>query len=144
MKKIVALLLVVTILLGIGSYLVVSSPEFMLRRLSQEIAQNGFSAVEPHLTRELQQIYQSVMALVNQPWLAELLSNESTQALIAMMRSESALTWKLADIRKGHSTASVLVDVDSTAFDAQLSLEMIRQDGKWLISSFTLPSFALN
>lgn len=144
MKKIVAILLVAAILLGIGAYRAVSSPEFMLHRLSQEIAQNGFSAVEPHLTRELRQIYQHLMELVNQPWLTGLLSNDSTQALIAMMRSESALTWKLADVRKGHSTASVLVDVDSTAFDAQLSLEMIRQDGKWLISSFTLPSFALN
>lgn len=142
MKKIVACLLVV-LLLGTAAVYVVNMPEFTLYRMMKDTQENGFEALEPYLSRELQPMFQTAMRLSSQPWLLGLLNNDATQELISLLRSEAAMTWDLEEVRRGSSTASCLVGVQSSAFDAKISLEMIRQDGRWLINSLTLPAFHL-
>lgn len=142
MKKIIAILLAVVILTSAAVY-VVNMPEFTLYKMSKEIKQEGLTAVESYLTDDLKPMFQTVVMLSSQPWLAGLINDASTQELLSILSSEAAMTWKLGEVRRGSKTASVLVEVDSAAFAAQIGLELVREDGKWLINGFTLPSFSL-
>lgn len=143
MKKIVACLLVAAIVLGIAAAFILNTPDFMLFRMVQDVRQEGLTAAAPYLTGNLQPLFQTAVELSRQPWMMELLGSDSTQVLVSLLSAEGAIAWKLEDMRRGSTTASCLVSAETSAFAAQIGLEMVREEGKWLISGFTLPAFDL-
>lgn len=145
-KKIIAILAAVVILIGAAAIYVVNMPEFMLLNMAQDVKKDGFTAIEPYLTGNLKPMFQTVVKLSKQPWLVNLIQSDTVQGLFSMMTSseEGSMSWELEDVRRGSKSASVLVNVKGASFEAQVSLELVRQDGDWLIDSLSLPSFDLN
>ena len=143
MKKIVACLFVAVIVLGGIAAFVLNTPDFMLFSMVQDVRQEGLMAAAPYLTGNLQSLFQTAVGLSRQPWMMELLGGDSAQVLVSMLNAEGAITWKMEDMRRGSTTASCLISAETSDFAAQIGLEMIREEGKWLISGFTLPAFDL-
>lgn len=143
MKKIVACLLVAVIVLGGVAAFVLNTPDFMLLCMVQDVRQEGLMAAAPYLTGNLQSLFQTAVGLSRQPWMMELLGGDSAQVLVSMLNAEGAIAWKMEDMRRGSTTASCLISAETSDFAAQIGLEMIREEGKWLISGFTLPAFDL-
>lgn len=143
MKKTVIIIIAILVVAAIGAGVFViagNRPEIMLLNMKKSIETDGIAAIEKYLSSELQPIFKSALSVINQSWVAGIIGQSDLQKLLKAMDDTPSLSFEIADIRSGRSTASVLINMDSSLIHAQISLEMVKQNNTWLINGFSIPS----
>ncbi len=157
--KYIVILSIVVVLIGamvVGAFVFLNSPEWMLKKMRDDIAAKGISSLRGYLTEDLQQAYDTAESAYNTArnitkvtdGISSLIGidNPVTDSKINELIDkfkEEAKTFRIIQhkvVRRGN-TAYVTLDFTVSIFNSSALLTLVRQDGRWLISELYLPDF---
>ena len=152
-KKIIAILLILLLIVGgAGAWLLLTSPEWMLRNLSKDVEANGYTAVRAYLTEPLQQKCDKAVSAAGKVsfganLISGLLPDGVTDAITGKasdllgLLSDSAGPAKVSpegvtrSLKKAHAT----LRVQNNAVNTTVVLVLERADRKWRIGDVYVP-----
>lgn len=151
MKKIVAVVIAVVVvagaLTGIGAGVGISlfsSPEYALKNIQKDIAENGMDALEFYLTGEALEFRNSVESITDNSLLNSLLSIFDMDNGLSVLKSElDEVVWTFDRIEnKRDDSAQVFLGFNyDDSLVGEIEFTMTKTDGEWLISKIEFPIF---
>ena len=144
-KKAIAILLIILLAVSAGGiylYSRLSSPERVVQLAAEAVSDKGIDALEPYVTPEVWSMVSNVLSVVRSPLTqalaGSLLEDTDLSQVSAVLDRVSGMEWSLNDVMKSRKNASVILDFQ---YEKQLSgsihVDLVKQDGKWLISSLS-------
>lgn len=144
-KKAIAILLIILLAVSAGGiylYSRLSSPERVVQLAAEAVSDKGIDALEPYVTPEVWSMVSKVLSVVRSPLTqalaGSLLEDTDLSQVSAVLDRVSGMEWSLNDVMKSRKNASVILNFQ---YEKQLSgsihVDLVKQDGKWLISSLS-------
>lgn len=139
MKKVLLSVLVITIIVsGFAVWYVLNLPEYALGTMMKEVKQDGVSAIEPYLTDGMLSLFQTAQAIAENPLMKYLITTDYGAQVLNVL-DDVSLEWKLESIARSRESAVAFLNLTSDSFSGSMCIDMVREDGQWLICDISIP-----
>lgn len=132
--------LVAVLVGGVVLYSLLTSPQYALKKMVDDVQANGVQAIEPHLTGSAEKMYSAVYDFT-QNSLVQLVSRVTdAQKILGILNGESG-SWEytLDNVKTTGSNSSVTLHIQGGSFSGNLNIEMQKIKGSWKISDVSVP-----
>ena len=147
MKKtwliIVSVVLVLALIFaGVGLY-IVSTPQYALKTMLEDVKASGMDGLRPHLTDQAGKTLDTITSVTESGLLGGLIQLMDGGQYITVLKDEiQKIQWGVDDVLKGGNSAEVVLSFNyEDKLVGTIEISMIRQDRTWKINALELPKF---
>lgn len=143
MKKVLliivsAMAVIAIAVIGVKTIHPVNTPEDALKEIVEDVNQSGIDGLRPHLTKNAQEIVDTVSAVADNELVSSVMGLLSDNEYVDIFKS--GMRWDIRSIQKGKDNAAADIELSyDNAAIATIKLLMIRDGDSWKIDSLELP-----
>lgn len=120
----------------------ITTPEYAIKQIVNDVESGGLDGLMPHLTVDAAKVVDSVASVVENPIVSGITSLFVDDKSAFVKENLSAMEWDIGDILKGEQKTDVIVKFTyNDDSSGSIRIFLINEDGEWKIDSIGIPSF---
>ncbi len=136
------LLLLALVVGGFGFY-IVSTPEYALKSIIEDVNDSGMEGLTPHLTGKAKETLDAISSVTESGLFNTIIGFINQNDYIGVLKSEiQEIQWEIDDVLKSKENAAVILSFNyEDKLIGTIEISMIRVDGEWKIDGIKFPKF---
>ena len=147
MKKTILIVSSIVVLIaliagGAGLY-IVSTPEYALKDIIEDVNTSGMDGLEPHLTGKAKETIDAVASITESELFTTIMSFVNQNNYVSVLKSEiQEIQWGVDDALKSKENAVVILSFNyEDRLIGTIEISMTREESEWKIDSLKFPKF---
>lgn len=147
MKKTVLILCSVVLFLAVvvGGFCLyaVSTPEYALKSMIEDLSDSGMEGLEPHLTGRAKETLDAVSSVAESDLFSTIMGFLNQNNYTSVLKSEiQEIQWAVDDVLKSKENAAVILSFNyEDKLTGTIEISMIREGGEWKVDRIEFPEF---
>lgn len=136
-------LLAAVIIGGFGLY-IVSTPEYALKGIIEDVNNYGIDGLTPHLTGKAKETLEAVSSVTESDLFSTIINffNQDDNNISVLKSEIQQIQWDVDDVLKSNNRADVILSFNyEDKLTGTIAISMIVEEGKWKINSINFPAF---